>query len=325
LNTTHDPRQEAIQVWLTDLFNDKPFKLTAASNDASFRRYFRITTADNSFIVMDAPPDKEDTIPFINIASALFKHNIHVPEILAKDVESGFLLLTDFGSTAYLDKLHQDTADDLYQHAIHALVQMQAIDATKIAIPRYSETKVLEELTLFPEWFLGKHLGIQPPDFLSHTFKLLITNALDQPQVFVHRDYHSRNLMLPSESYPGIIDFQDAVIGPISYDLVSLLRDCYIEWPNDKVEQWLAYYFTLAQQQNLIDQHIDLARFARWFDLMGLQRHLKVLGIFCRLNYRDNKSNYLNDLPLTLNYVKAVCEQYDEFNDLALFLDKIEL
>lgn len=321
MKPTKDTRLEAIQNWLTGLFEDKTFTLTPASNDASFRRYFRFEIQGKCFIVMDAPPDKEDTTPFINIATKLFEQNIHVPEILARNTETGFLLLTDFGSTAYLDKLSDETADDLYQHAIDSLLDIQSITPQVLELPDYSETKLLEELKLFPKWFLNKHLSLATPDFLNDAFEILVNNALEQPQVVVHRDYHSRNLMLTANNYPGIIDFQDAVIGPITYDSVSLLRDCYIEWPNNKLEQWIAYYFTQAKQRKLIKDNIELAQFIKWFDLMGLQRHLKVLGIFCRLNYRDNKDNYLDDLPLTLSYVKSISRKYPEFRDLARFLD----
>lgn len=314
-----DPRLEAIKCWLTQTLDIKQFTITPASNDASFRRYFRVQYEGKSEIVMDAPPEKEDLTSFITIANALYNKGINVPKIIKQNLESGFLLLTDFGTTPYLDKLAESTADKLYRQAIDALLDIQQVQLPKL--PYYSKKKLIEELELFPTWFLAKHQNITPPPFLGSVFQLLVENAQSLDQLVVHRDYHSRNLMITERHSPGIIDFQDAVIGPVSYDLVSLLRDCYIEWPNDKIEHWLSYYFQLAKEKQIISSEITKQQFIKHFDLMGLQRHLKVLGIFCRLNYRDNKPDYLNDLPLTLKYVQQICHKYDEFSDLAEFLD----
>lgn len=314
-----DTRLEAIKSWLIGLFEHDNFIIAPASNDASFRRYFRVSTKDESWIVMDAPPEKEDTEPFIRIGRFLESNQVHVPKIIAQEGEAGFLLLSDLGSQPYLDALTDDSASALYGNAIDSLLDIQSCEADGIALPQYDRAMLQQELNLFPDWFLSRHFDITAPTHLQSTFDLLIGSALSQPQVIVHRDYHSRNLMVTSERNPGIIDFQDAVLGPISYDLVSLLRDCYIAWPQSKIDHWVKQYYQLAQQQGLIAEH-SLKTFTRWFDLMGLQRHLKVLGIFCRLNYRDQKPNYMADLPQTLSYVMQMCRRYDDLADLGTFL-----
>ncbi len=316
---TTDLRLEAIKAWLTTYFASENFSIAPASSDASFRRYFRVIRHGHSAIVMDAPPQYEDTQPFIKVAQFLAQHKLHVPKILAQEVEQGFLLLSDLGSQPYLNQLNTHNADSLYDDAINALVDIQLCDQGSIVLPAYNRDLLQQELQLFPDWFLEHHLGIAVPASLQTQFELLIDNALAQPQVIVHRDYHSRNLMYSNSNNPGIIDFQDAVVGPISYDLVSLLRDCYIAWPEDKIQYWVQQYFNLAQQQGLLSGY-HLEQFVRWFDLMGLQRHIKVLGIFCRLHYRDHKPNYMADLPQTLAYVHQICAKYDEFIDLASFL-----
>lgn len=302
----NDNRLEIIKEWLPTVIGTTDFIIKSASSDASFRRYFRVWIKEKTWIVMDAPPSKEDLAPFINIADFLLQHNVHVPKVHAINHEAGFLLLSDFGQQAFLDKLNEQTADPLYQSAIDSLLQIQLCHINgHLQLPIYDQKLLQQELTLFSDWYLDKHLNIAIPDFLQSTFDLLIANALEQPQVVVHRDYHSRNLMHTKSNSPGIIDFQDAVVGPITYDLVSLLRDCYISWPQQKLDQWIRYYFKNAQQLGLLVD-ISIDQFVRWFDLMGIQRHIKVLGIFCRLNYRDNKENYIHDLPLTLAYVKKV-------------------
>ena len=314
-----DQRLSAIKSWLSDVLNSEDFTITPASSDASFRRYFRVSQAESTWIVMDAPPSQEDTGPFIKVSQFLNSQSLHVPNIIAQNSEMGFLLLSDLGSQPYLDMLNNHSADDLYRDAIDSLIKIQCSDPTGIDLPRYDSKLLQTELNLFPEWFLERHFELSPPAFLQPLFDTLIDNALSQSQVVVHRDYHSRNLMVDSKQNPGIIDFQDAVIGPITYDLVSLLRDSYISWPEDKLEAWVHYYFDTAQQHGLLPS-CDITTFTRWFDLMGLQRHLKVLGIFCRLNYRDNKSNYMADLPQTLRYVQQVCRRYDNLQPLADFL-----
>lgn len=314
-----DPRLWQINEWLTAVLPYSEFNLEVASSDASFRRYFRVSQHEHSHIVMDAPPEHEDIVPFVTIAEFLDSFHIHVPKIFAKNLEQGFLLLSDLGKTSYLSKLTDDNADTLYQAAIDEIIKMQAAPLGNIDLPSYDRDKLHAEMALFPDWFLQRHLSLTVPDCLDSVFDLLADNALAQPQYFVHRDYHSRNLMLGENNEVGVIDFQDAVIGAASYDLVSLLRDCYIEWPQVKLEQWISYYLQQAQQQNLLTD-ITPEAFIRWFDLMGLQRHLKVLGIFCRLNYRDGKSGYMQDLPLTLRYVLQVTEKYPELADLHQYL-----
>ena len=291
-----------------------------ASSDASFRRYFRVKTSGGQFIVMDAPPSKENTEPFIRIAKLLTQSRVNVPAIFHQNLADGFLLLEDFGSQCFLDQLNADTANDLYQSAFESLFKLQTqtpvLDA---GLPNYDEPLLHRELAIFDEWFLGQLLDIQIPAGAWKTACfLLTTSALEQPVTCVHRDYHSRNLMVLDKDSPGVIDFQDAVIGPITYDLVSLLRDCYISWPEQQIEQWQNSYFERLRQANLI--HCNEAQFKRWFDLMGMQRHLKAIGIFSRLHLRDGKSNYLGDIPRTLNYVITVCAIYPELTEFSDFL-----
>jgi aminoglycoside/choline kinase family phosphotransferase len=289
-----------------------------ASSDASFRRYFRVLTSKQQFIVMDAPPTKENIEPFIRITKLLAQSQINVPSIFQQNLTNGFLLLEDFGSQCFLDRLDASTADDLYQSAFDSLFKLQTRTSIQNAgLPSYDEPLLHRELAIFEEWFLGQLLDIQIPATVWETVRaILIASALEQPSTCVHRDYHSRNLMVLDSDSPGVIDFQDAVIGPITYDLVSLLRDCYIAWPEPRVERWRQGYFERLQQAGLIN--CSPAQFKRWFDLMGLQRHLKAIGIFSRLHLRDSKSVYLDDIPRTLNYVTTVCAAYPElaeFND----------
>ncbi len=314
-------RQTQLQHWLDSLAENTYTNLQPASADASFRQYFRVfNTQDNkTYIVMDAPPEKEDCRPFIQVTELIRSTGVNAPAIVAMDMQQGFLLLDDLGNKPYLDYLNINTADELYIDAIDALIKMQTIDAM---LPAYNETLLETELELFETWYLNRHLEVQLNEdqkaSLNFIFKLLINNAEEQPQVFVHRDYHSRNLMITDNNNPGVIDYQDAVIGPISYDLVSLFKDCYIEWPREKIEHWLDLYLARLTPAHFIKKETLL----RWFDLMGVQRHLKVLGIFARLNYRDGKSQYLNDLPLTLKYVVNACEQYKELQPLKQLLEE---
>ena len=314
-------RLTQLQQWLESLSANTYTDLQVASADASFRQYFRVTnTQDNkTYIVMDAPPEKEDCHPFVQVTDLIRSVKVNAPNIIAMDLQQGFLLLDDLGDTPYLQQLNEDTADELYIDAIDALVKMQGIDAM---LPAYSEKLLQAELDLFETWYLNRHLDIQlsktQKAVLQAVFDSLIKNAQEQPQVFVHRDYHSRNLMITEHNNPGVIDYQDAVIGPITYDLVSLFRDCYIEWPRERVEHWLDLYLARITPTHLIDR----VTLMRWFDLMGLQRHLKVLGIFARLNYRDGKSQYLDDLPLTLKYVLYISQQYKEFQPLKKLIEE---
>jgi N-acetylmuramate 1-kinase len=302
-------RLTLLQQWLNTLAASNFSTLEPASSDASFRRYFRVQdkAAGESRIVMDAPPDKEDCSSFIHVTELLRNAGVNAPAILAQDLTLGFLLLEDLGNQPYLDLLNETTADALYSDAIKTIIKMQSIGND---LPKYDPQRLQTEMDLFETWYLSRHLDISldsaQQKSLTATFKLLINTALQQPQVFVHRDYHSRNLMKTENNNPGVIDYQDAVIGPITYDLVSLFKDCYIEWPRARVEGWLRNYLA---QANL---DVDFETLLRWFDFMGVQRHLKVLGIFSRLNYRDGKSQYLHDLPLTLKYVTETCQRYQE-------------
>lgn len=317
-----DQRISAITDWLQHGLGLDIQDFSPASSDASFRRYFRVKHAGGSHIVMDAPPEKENTEPFIRIAALFRESEIHVPRIFHKNTEQGFLLLEDFGSTCLLDCLNTDNADRHYQEAMDSLFKLQTgLDIHDSGLPRYDTALLERELGIFYEWFLEKLLGIVLPISIKNQLNpLLISSALEQPQVCVHRDYHSRNLMALESDSPGIIDFQDAVIGPISYDLVSLLRDCYIRWPEHRVEDWAYDYYRRLRAADLLD--VNFKGFKRWFDWMGLQRHLKAVGIFSRLHIRDGKSGYLADIPRTLGYICYVCEIYPELAEFHNFLQK---
>ncbi len=291
-----------------------------ASSDASFRRYFRVRTVEGDYIVMDAPPEKENIESFIKVAGILAHSQVNVPTIFQQNLSDGFLLLEDFGSKCYLDELNADNATRLYQCAFEALFKLQSLtDINSCNLPSYDVPLLQRELSIFNEWFLTQLLDVQiPSELWEAVSEKLIVSALEQPKVCVHRDYHSRNLMVLTEDSPGIIDFQDAVVGPITYDLVSLLKDCYIAWPLDQVEAWMTDYFEKLVNAGLIACSSD--QFKRGFDLMGMQRHLKAIGIFSRLHLRDDKSTYLQDIPRTLNYVMAVCSSYPEFAEFGEFL-----
>jgi len=268
---------------------------------------------------MDAPPDKEDCRPFVMVAGQLEAAGLHVPHIHAQDLEQGFLLLEDLGDRLYLPSLDEDSADRLYGDALGALMAMQAC-APAQGLPPYDRELLMQELELFRHWLCGEHLGLALTDadhgMLDTVFEWLVANALEQPQVYVHRDYHSRNLMITPAGNPGVIDFQDAVAGPATYDLVSLLKDAYIRWPLERVEDWAWGYFQLAVQSGVLQPGHD-ARFLRWFDLMGVQRHVKVAGIFARLYRRDAKPGYLADIPLVLDYILEIAPRYPELEALA--------
>lgn len=335
--TPPDPHQRSdrldrLAAWLAPLagrFGLDPATLAPASSDASFRRYFRVQSAGAaSYIVMDAPPPKEDVRPFVDVAGRLAHAGVWVPQVLASDVEAGFLLLSDLGERTYLSALSAENAPGLYQSAIEALVRFQK-NAPGQGLAPYDEKLLRYELELFPEWYLGRHLGLalseKETKGLERAFRVLIDSARAEPQVFVHRDYHSRNLMLPSADHPGrgpgILDFQDAVLGAVSYDLVSLLRDAYIAWPEETVLDWAVRYWEKARAAG-VPVREDFGEFWRDFEWMGLQRHLKVLGIFARLWHRDGKDGYLKDMPLVLQYARAVAFRYDVFRPLAALLER---
>ncbi len=325
--TASDDREKAILHWLT---NDLQLNITQfkpASSDASFRRYFRVHQQQDTYIVMDAPPDKEDTAPFINIAQLFAQAQVNVPQIVQKNTEQGFLLLEDFGSECLLDCLNDNTVDHLYRDALASLFILQTnVDIKSCDLPQYDADLLQVELNLFSDWFLNQQcnltLSTTEQTLLTTSHELLIASALQQTQVCVHRDYHSRNLMHVSIDNPGIIDFQDAVIGPITYDAVSLLRDCYISWSDAQIENSLKPYYQKLMQTQLIT--CDYLQFKRDFDLMGMQRHLKAIGIFSRLNIRDGKSDYLKDIPRTLDYVITISANYPELQEFHRFLvDKV--
>ena len=320
-------RLEQLKRWLESELDFSEYTLNPASADASFRRYFRVVHQGESFIVMDAPPEKEDSRPFIDISRMLFDVGLNVPAVIDDDLQQGFLLLSDLGSRPYLDELNNETVERLYGDALSALATIQTCIPGDTDLPPYDRTLLLKEMALFSEWLLGKHLGITlgpaQTAVIDAAFSQLADNALEQPQVCVHRDYHSRNLMITEQNNPGILDFQDAVVGPVTYDLVSLLRDCYIDWPRAQVEDWALGYQELALQSGILrEEHEDPVRFLRWFDLMGMQRHLKAAGIFARLNHRDGKPGYLEDIPRTLGYVVEVASRYEELAEFGMFVDE---
>lgn len=316
-------RLRRLERWLEQSCNLSDFALAPASADASFRRYFRVSLADGATLVaMDAPPDREDCRPFLAVAERLRAAGLHVPRVYAQDLDAGFLLLEDLGRRSYLDALDAKSVDVLYRDALAALLRLQT-RAPVEGLPRYDRSLLMREMHLFPDWLLGEHLGLPLGEdtlgMLGEVFERLIDNALAQPVVCVHRDYHSRNLMLLATDNPGVIDFQDAVAGPVTYDLVSLLRDCYVSWPAQRVDGWVSGYFAAAQQAGIAGD-ADAAGFAEWFDLMGVQRHLKAAGIFARLNHRDGKPGYLADIPRTLGYVVQVGRRRPAIAPLAGFI-----
>jgi aminoglycoside/choline kinase family phosphotransferase len=274
---------------------------------------------------MDSPPAQEDPQPWLEIGARLSAAELHVPAVKAYDLQQGFLLIEDLGSTLYLPALNDDTVDALYGDAMDALLRMQR-DVDVAGMQPYDRAFLQRELEIMPEWFLGRHLGHAPDrderDVLEAAYDVLLENALEQPRCFVHRDYHSRNLLIVDQDNPGIIDYQGALVGPITYDLASLLRDCYIVWSREQVEGWVEGYRLRLQAAHLIDASIDEKLFRRWFDLIGLQRHIKVLGIFCRLGYRDGKQGYLDDLPRVHEYVISVASGYPELAGLVALLER---
>ncbi|GAA0204991.1 phosphotransferase [Kangiella japonica] len=325
---TKDSRQSQLKEWSKQQIvalvgvashSAETFQWSMVSGDASFRRYFRWSDAASgqSWIAVDAPPEHENSRQFVKVAQLL--ERVNAPRVLAKDFEQGFMLLSDLGDRLYLPLLEEAQAskniaiaDNLYRRAIDSLVKIQQTHST--SLPDYDEIMLRAEMELFRDWFLQRHLGLVLSTvehrLIDTTFNHLIKSAQTQPQVFVHRDYHSRNIMDcgPTES-PGIIDFQDAVRGPLTYDLLSLLRDCYIKWSPEQVDNWVDYY--LERSPAVLEKD----KFIQWFDWMGLQRHIKVAGIFCRLNYRDGKEGYLKDIPLTLTYILQQAEKYPAMSE----------
>jgi aminoglycoside/choline kinase family phosphotransferase len=324
--TPADARLAALQAWTNGIDAVAGSEPVPASGDASFRRYFRYQAGANSFIVMDAPPEQEDCLPFLRIAGYLEAMQLNAPRILEANLEEGFLLLSDLGNRQYLDALLDDAtvAPALYSDALQALLKMQRRGAAyQSHLPAYDDKLLRFELSLFHDWLCGTHLDIGFDDEAEKRWQdccnVLVANALNQSQVFVHRDYHSRNLMLTAADNPGILDFQDAVEGPLTYDLVSLLKDCYVQWPAEQVWQWaLDFYHGLDVATR---ERVDEEQFRRYFELMGVQRHLKAAGIFARLNHRDGKPAYLADVPRTLSYIVELGPRYPELAFLAELIE----
>lgn len=321
-----DPARAARRLeWTRAALGDPGLELVSASSDASFRSYWRTVGTEPAWIVMDAPPEREDVRPWLDVAHRLRAAGLSAPRVRAENAEEGFLLISDLGTQLYLPALNESSVDALYGAALDAVFAMAAKVQTH-GLPPYDEARLVAEMELLPTWFLQRHLGYTPEceewDVIESAFRVLVNNAQEQPQVFVHRDFHSRNLLLPTctGDGPGIIDFQDAVRGAITYDLVSLLRDCYIVWPESRVYEWVEDFRLRLQHAGLAQ--VDAARFRRWFDLMGLQRHIKVLGIFCRLWYRDGKAGYLGDLPRVWHYTSSVGRRYPEFAPLIALLER---
>ncbi|MDP2112233.1 MAG: phosphotransferase [Thiobacillus sp.] len=323
-------RLQALQEWAARQLETTSLDIAPASADASFRRYFRVTAKGRDYIVMDAPPAHEDCRPFIAVARLFGDAGVHVPQVLAQDLDRGFLLLTDLGNTTYLTALNDAALDpgvarELYLASNDALIRIQQASRPGV-LPEYDRALLTRELMLFPEWYVAKHLGVTMTDdqraILETVFGRLLANNLAQPQVYVHRDWHSRNLMV-SDPNPGILDFQDAVYGPITYDLASIYRDAYIQWDEEMQLDWVIRYWEKARAARLPVPD-DFGAFWRDFEWMGAQRHIKVLGIFARLYHRDGKDGYLKDMPRVMRYLRRVCERYDELKPLFYLLDALQ-
>ena len=320
-------RRQQLQSWIAAEFPGRPFELAPASADASFRRYFRLTFTDDpvSLIVMDAPPSHEDCPPYIKVAALFGATRVHVPKLIRQNLEQGFLLLSDLGSTTYLDALTKDNAHNLYAEALGALMSIQASSQPGV-LPEYDRELLMRELELFPVWYVSRHKGItlteQQTAQLYEVFDRIVDVNLAEPKVYVHRDYHSRNLMVSAPN-PGVLDFQDAVYGPMTYDLASLFKDAYIHWEEDFTLDLLARYWETARELGL-PVRADFAEFHRDYEWMGVQRHIKVLGIFARLCHRDGKDGYLKDMPLVLHYLRKACERYGELRPLLRILEETD-
>ncbi len=332
-------RHQLRDVWLQSLFPGVSFSVTTASADASFRSYYRVKMAERTLIVMDAPPEHEDCRPFIYVAQLFHQAGVHVPQVLQQNLEQGFLLLTDLGDTTYLQALNEINANatnvmqarHLYGAATDSLIKIQSASSAG-KLPQYDEAMLLREMRLFPDWYIARHLQVTLDEkqsaALNNIFRRILQNNLAQPQVYVHRDYHSRNLMVStanpiSPDNPGILDFQDAVWGPVTYDLVSLFKDAYIHWEEADTLDWLIRYWEKARAAGL-PVRADFAEFYRDYEWMGVQRHLKVLGIFARLYHRDGKEGYLKNLPLVMKYLRDACERYEDLKPLLKLLDTLQ-
>ena len=320
-------RLDLARRWVQHALGVGDVDLEPASVDASFRRYFRVRTDGTSLILMDAPPKKEDCRPYVQVSDLLAKAGVHVPAIHAREMASGFLLLEDLGTRAYLDELDDGSASGLYADALDTLIAMQ-LGVPAGSVPAYDRALVDQELSLFDDWFLTRHLGLEPAGdtgaIISEAYRFLGEHFTGLARVFVHRDYHSRNLMRTEERNPGVLDFQDAVAGPAVYDVVSLLRDVYVEWPAERVDGWMRDYHREARARG-VPVPADADTFLRDADLVGAQRHLKIAGIFCRLCYRDGKPDYLRDIPLTLRYLLDECARHAELAPLGRLLADLDV
>lgn len=319
-------RKQQLETWLQQVLGHQAYTLTTASADASFRRYFRVHMPEQTLIAMDAPPPQEDCAPFVRVAHIMAEAGLNVPKVIAQDLQHGYLLLSDLGDTTYLSVLTVDNATQLYTDAAQALIKLQLASQPDV-LPNYDAALLTREMQLFPDWYITKHLNFSLSNeqhaSLQNTFNLLNQNILAQTQVYVHRDYHSRNLMLTSAHNPGVLDFQDAVYGAITYDLVSLFKDAYIAWDEEVMMDWVVRYWQQAKKAGLAVP-ADFGEFYRDFEWMGAQRHIKVLGIFARLSHRDGKDSYLKDMPLVMQYLRKVCERYVELRPLLRLLDALE-
>lgn len=334
-----DQRAVALQAWALDwLEQERPDlrasgELLTVSGDASFRRYFRLPLVAgmtaSSLIAVDAPPEKENSRPFVAIARALRAHGVHVPEVVAADFKQGFMLLEDFGDVLLRPQLNASSVDALYARSMQALLHLLACDEVPAYhLPPYDRQRLMDEMSLLRDWFVARYLALdlntQQQAVLGNAFAMIADAVLAQPQVFVHRDYHSRNLMLLANGEIGVIDFQDAVTGPITYDLVSLLRDAYVVWPQADVERWVREFAAMLRAGHGL-REVDDKTFMCWFDWMGAQRHLKVVGIFARLSIRDGKHAYLDDIPVVFNYLLAEIQSHTEFHALFELLRSVIL
>lgn len=318
--TASDPRTHDRLAWARGATGQADLVLEPASADASFRSYWRGFVDGQPVIVMDSPPEKEDPTPWVMIGKRLANAGLHVPTVMVADLEQGFLLIEDLGTRTYLPELNDGTVDALYGDALDALLRMQLHVDTQ-ALPAFDHAWQTMELEIMPTWLMERHLGVTLDcgewDVVEGAFTAILRTIAEQPRAFMHRDYHSRNLLVTAERSPGVIDFQGAMSGPITYDLASLLRDAYIVWDNERVEGWVEAYRLRLLDARLLDETVDTDRFRRWFDLTGLQRHIKILGLFCRLCYRDGKPGYLDDLPRVLRYVLDTARRHADVAPLA--------
>ncbi len=320
-----DPRFLQLNAWLNQYFNVK-VSPQLISGDASFRRYFRVFVNNDSYIVVDSPPNLIDIVPFIQLADSYSRQGIAVPKVIASDRDLGVMLLSDLGDTQLLSVLNKETLQQYYSEALGLLTDIAKVTQTQTGpLPKYDAAFVARELDIFCEWLALHHLGLAVDEVNIRTagaFKVLTENAMSQPQAGMHRDYHSRNLML-QDGQLKVIDFQDAVIGPVTYDAVSLLRDCYIRWPDSDVELLMQQHYQQCLNDKLIGADVSFAQYRRWFDLMGIQRHVKAAGIFARLNYRDNKPAYMADIPLTLEYIRDIAARYQELHGFSKWIAEV--